>query len=114
MAGAYATAENKPARRKDRPLVTLEQRSNGLPIVYHTSHAPGEVLKPFPLAEAREVTLRCGGHTLIIRDININAAGVFAGILHGIEPLGAHVAGLEEGDVVTFGEKHVFRASNGS
>ena len=89
----------------------FDQRPRGFGIFRTATYRPGKVIADFPIEASSDVILHCDSKCVIIHEIEKQPDGTFKGTVRGVEPPGAEIKGLTDGDIVTFSEDQVISAS---
>jgi hypothetical protein len=72
--------------------------------------APRQRLRIWALADAKNVTLRLGSESVLVRVRE--RSSLFVGEISGFEPsVGAEFQGMRVGNLIVFNEAHIFAAS---
>ncbi len=89
-------------------MIELDSRSEGFGIFQIQDYDGAKIPPDFAISEAESVILHCEGKSIIVTVIEASPSGGFTGHMFAIEPPGAAINGLREGERIAFDEHHVF------
>jgi hypothetical protein len=83
-------------------------------VISSGDHDPNRALPlPWPQAGVRQVTLKDGKTTVLVKSVLSNPDGKYVGEIYGFEPPGiCGPRGMQIGESIEFGDQHVFTAGS--
>ncbi len=92
----------------------LSRRPLGHGVILSGDYDPSRSLPPpWPQANVRQVTLKDGETTVLVKSVVSKSGGKYIGEIYGFEPPGIHgPRGLKVGESIEFSDQHVFSAGS--
>ena len=89
-------------------MIKIDTRAGDFGVFQIQEYDGVRIPAQFAIAEAKAVILHCEGKSVLVTSIEVTPNGRFFGKVFGVEPPGAIINGLVEGEQISFEEQHIF------